>query len=202
METNENIHGQEAPATRPPERLQMMPIDQAKDWYNDFVNFSKSILKQDLDFGIIPGTPKPSLYKPGAEKLRFVYGLSSEIRCIDKTIDLDRPFIDYTYRCTIKSKTGQILAQCEGSCNSMEPKYGYVWKTLKELPEGIDISKLPSRTIGKKISEFDFKLLASMASRRNTGKNGLKPSIQVLQRRSKKEASTAESSMHGKLMKH
>jgi hypothetical protein len=38
----------------------------------------------------------------------------------------------------------------------MEPKYGYVWKTLKELPEGIDISKLPSRTIGKKISEFDF----------------------------------------------
>lgn len=156
METNENIHGQEAAATRPIERLQMMPIDQAKDWYNDFVNFSRSILKQDLDYGIIPGTPKPSLYKPGAEKLRFVYGLSSEIRCIDKTIDLDRPFVDYTYRCTIKSKTGQILAQCEGSCNSMEPKYRYVWRTPKELPEDTDISRLPSRTIGKKTSEFDF----------------------------------------------
>ena len=57
METNENIHGPEAIAARPIERLQMMPIDQAKDWYSDFVNFSKSILKQDLDYGIIPGTP-------------------------------------------------------------------------------------------------------------------------------------------------
>jgi hypothetical protein len=155
METNENLHGHEALATRP-ERMQMMPIDQAKDWYSDFVNFSKSILKLDLDYGIIPGTPKPSLYKPGAEKLRFVYGLSSEIRCIDKIIDLDRPFLDYTYRCTIKSKTGQILAQCEGSCNTMEPKYGYVWKSLKEIPEGTDVSRLPSKSIGKKISEFDF----------------------------------------------
>lgn len=155
METNERVQGQE-PHTRQVERMQMMPIDQAKDWYSDFVNFSKSILKQDLDYGIIPGTPKPSLYKPGAEKLRFVYGLSSEIRCIDKTIDLDRPFLDYTYRCTIKSKAGQILAQCEGSCNTMEPKYGYVWKTLRDLPEGTDVSKLPVRVIGKKITEFDF----------------------------------------------
>lgn len=155
METNESVHSQDV-SPRQVERLQMMPIEQAKDWYSDFVNFSKSILKQDLDYGIIPGTPKPSLYKPGAEKLRFVYGLSSEIRCIDKMIDLDRPFLDYTYRCTIKSKSGQILAQCEGSCNSMEPKYGYVWRTLKELPEGTDIAKLPSRVIGKKKSEFDF----------------------------------------------
>ena len=97
--------------TRQVEHLQMMPIDQAKDWYSDFVAFSKSIMKPDLDYGIIPGTPKPSLYKPGAEKLRFVYGLTSEIECIDKTVDLDRPFIDFAYKCTVKSKTGQVLAQ-------------------------------------------------------------------------------------------
>ena len=46
--------------TRQVERLQMMPIDQARDWYSDFVAFSKSIMKPDLDYGIIPGTPKPS----------------------------------------------------------------------------------------------------------------------------------------------
>src|SRR5215204_5948161 len=114
MDRNEHTPESEVQVVKQGERLQMMPIEHARDWYNDFVNFSKSILKQDLDYGIIPGTPKPSLYKPGAEKLRFVYGLSSEIRCIDKTIDLDRPFVDHTYRCTIKSKTGLILAQCEG----------------------------------------------------------------------------------------
>lgn len=146
----------------------MMPIDMAKDWYNDFVNFSKSILKQDLDYGIIPGTPKPSLYKPGAEKLRFVYGLSTEMKCVEHTVDIDRPFIDYTYQCTVKSKLGLVLAQCEGSCNSMETKYGYVWKTITELPEGVDISKAPTRTQGRKITEFSF----AVEKRETSGKYG------------------------------
>lgn len=136
--------------------MQMMPIGEAQNWYNEFVAFSKSILKAELDFGTIPGTPKLSLYKPGAEKLRFVYGLGTEQECIEKTVDLDRPFVDYTYRCTIKSKNGQILSQCEGSCNSMETKFGYLWKIASELPEGTDTSKLMSKTSGKKSFEFDF----------------------------------------------
>ena len=136
--------------------MQMMPLIEAQNWYNEFVSFSKSILKMDLDYGVIPGTPKPSLYKPGAEKLRFVYGLGSEQECIEKIVDLDRPYIDYTYRCTIKSKQGQILAQCEGCCNSMEPKFGYTWKPLDKLPIGIDVSKLPSKLSRKRITEFDF----------------------------------------------
>lgn len=163
METKDNSYGNDHTG-RQNEHLQMMPIEQAKDWYGDFVNFSKAILKQDLDYGIIPGTPKPSLYKPGAEKLRFVYGLSSEMECIDKTIDMDRPFIDYSYRCTIRSKTGQLLAQCDGSCNSMEPKYAYSWKTAQQLPEGAETDKLPSRTAGKKVSEFDFAIRAAQTT--------------------------------------
>ncbi|HYF32545.1 MAG TPA: hypothetical protein VD993_15580 [Chitinophagaceae bacterium] len=150
--------------TRQVERLQMMPIDQAKGWYSDFVTFSKSILKPDLDYGIIPGTPKPSLYKPGAEKLRFVYGLTSEIECIEHIVDLDRPFIDYTYKCTVKNKQGQILAQCDGSCNSMEAKFGYLWKPLHELPEGTDPNKLTCKNTGKKISEFDFAINAAQTT--------------------------------------
>lgn len=135
--------------------LQMMPLQDVKAWYDSFVEFSKSILKTDLDFGIIPGTGKPTLYKAGAEKLRFVYGLSVETECTDKVVDLDRPFIDYTYRCVIKTKNGQPLAQCEGSCNSMEAKYGYLWKPASELP-GVDLSTLQSKTTGKKQSEFEF----------------------------------------------
>lgn len=138
------------------DQMQMMPIGDVKNWYSEFVEFSKSILKTDVDFGTIPGTPKPTLYKPGAEKLRFVYGLGIETECIDKTVDFDRPFVDYTYRTTVISKSGQVLAQCEGSCNSMEAKFGYLWKPINELPEGTDISKLPVKTTGRKTSEFDF----------------------------------------------
>jgi hypothetical protein len=141
--------------------MQMMPLAEAQNWYNEFVTFSKSILKMDLDYGIIPGTPKPTLYKPGAEKLRLVYGLSSEQECTEKAVDLDRPYIDYTYRCTIKTKQGQVLAQCDGSCNSMEPKFGYSWKTADKLPGGIDISKLPSKLSVKRITEYDFAIQKS-----------------------------------------
>lgn len=150
------------------EDLSMMPITKAQNWYNEFVEFSKSIMKSDLDYGIIPGTQKPSLYKAGAEKLRVVYGLGTEIECINSTVDLDRPFINYTYRCTVSSKQGQILSQCEGSCNSMEPKFGYLWKTAKEIPSDIDLSTLVQKTVGKDLFEFDF----AIQGRKTDGKYG------------------------------
>jgi len=136
--------------------LQMMPIEDAKAWYKEFVDFSKSILKKDLDFGEIPGTNKPTLYKAGAEKLRFVYGFGVEMTCIKEIVDLDRPFIKYTYRCTIVSKSGQKLAECDGSCNSLEPKFGYLWKTREELGANYDVTGLPTKTSGKNLSEFEF----------------------------------------------
>lgn len=136
----------------------MMSISDTRNWYNDFVQFTKDILKESLDYGVIPGTNKPSLYKPGAEKLRFVYGLGAEFECIDKTTDLVTPYVDYTYKCTIRSKSGQVLAQCEGNCNSMEPKFGFLWVQLSDVPEGVDISKLKTKTSGRALFEFDFAL--------------------------------------------
>lgn len=141
--------------------LQMMPIEDAKNWYKEFVDFSKSILKKDLDFGEIPGTNKPTLYKAGAEKLRFVYGFGVEMELVKEIMDLDRPFIKYTYRCIIVSKSGQRLAECDGSCNSLEPKFGYLWKTREELGAGYDVTGLPVKTTGKNLSEFEFAITKS-----------------------------------------
>ena len=134
----------------------MLSLQDTRDWYNGFVQFTKEILKENLDFGIIPGTAKPSLYKPGAEKLRFVYGLGAEFECIDKTTDLSIPFVDYTYKCTIRNKNGQVLSQCEGNCNSMEPKFGFLWLQASDIPSDIDLAKLKSKTTGKVLFEFEF----------------------------------------------
>jgi hypothetical protein len=38
----------------------------------------------------------------------------------------------------------------------MEPKFGYTWKTVDKLPNGIDVSKLPSKLSRKRITEYDF----------------------------------------------
>lgn len=135
--------------------LQMAPISATKSWYKDFVRFSKDIMKKDMDYGVVPGTgSKPSLLKPGAEKLRFVYGLGTEEQMTDKTIDLDKGFISYSYKVSVKNKDGIILAECEGNCNSYETKFRYLWVQESALPAGIDKSKLTSRT--SKMTEFDF----------------------------------------------
>lgn len=138
--------------------MQMLSIQESKEWYNSFVSFTKEILKKDLDYGIIPNTPKPSLYKPGAEKLRFVYGLGVEFETVENEVLFDPLFVDYTYKCTIRSKQGQILSQCEGNCNSQEAKFGWIWKAEADVPASIDKSTLQSRTSGKKLSEFSFSI--------------------------------------------
>lgn len=99
-------------------------------------------LRRDVDYGVIPGTPKPSLFKPGAEKLTRLFGLGSRFTLIDKTLDGDRNFALFNYKCEIiHLKSGQVIAECEGTANSQEKKYKertvYIWneKARKKLPE-------------------------------------------------------------------
>ena len=79
-------------------------------------------MKQNHDFGVVPGTSKPSLLKPGAEKILMLMGLASEYEIIERVQDYDKGFFAYTVRC-ILTKNGQIIAQGLGHCNSRERKY-------------------------------------------------------------------------------
>lgn len=79
-------------------------------------------LKQNHDFGVVPGTSKPSLLKPGAEKILMLMGLASEYEIIERVQDYDKSFFAYTVRC-ILTKNGQIITQGLGHCNSREQKY-------------------------------------------------------------------------------
>jgi hypothetical protein len=48
---------------------------------------------------------KPSLLKPGAEKLRLVYGLGVLTDRVDEKMDIEKDFYDVTYKTTITDKT-------------------------------------------------------------------------------------------------
>ena len=138
-----------------PELLQMAKIGDIQKWYKEFVKLSTSVLKKDLDFGVIPGVNKPSLFKPGAEKLRFVYRLQTKMECIDKTIDIENGYLDFTYKTTVLTPDGQaVLAECEGNANSYESKFRYVWVKEGDVPEGMDKTKLEKRS--SSVSEFEF----------------------------------------------
>jgi hypothetical protein len=132
----------------------MQSLDEMKGWYSDFVKFSQEILVKELDYGIIPGVAKPSLLKPGAEKLRLAYGLFTDTGLISETCDYEKGILDFTYKTVVTNSNGKIIATCDGNANSFEPKFRYTWVKEHQLPKGIDKDKLVKKET--KFNEFKF----------------------------------------------
>jgi hypothetical protein len=99
----------------------------------------KSVMKEGEHFGVIPGCgDKPTLLKPGAEKLGFTFRLSPSF-IITKT-DMQNGHREYEVVCTLSHiNTGQVWGQGVGSCSTMESKYRYrgteVESTGKQVPK-------------------------------------------------------------------
>ena len=113
----------------------------------------QSTLKKDHDFGIIPGTPKPTLYKAGAEKVNMLMQVSPEYNFLDRTMDFEKGFFNYEIQCTLFRNIVQDgvliklpVAQGVGSCNNMEKKFR--WTNVKEedIPMELDKSTLKKST--------------------------------------------------------
>lgn len=105
-----------------------MTTAEAIEVYREMREFVAAILAEGRDFGIIPGTNKPTLLKAGAEKLCRFFGLSASMTLVDKVEDwtgADRgaPLFAYVYRCAL-SKNGIIIAECDGQANTWESRYG------------------------------------------------------------------------------
>ena len=84
---------------------------------------------EGVDYGVIPGTAKPTLYKAGAEKICTFFGYAP-VYTVEKIEDWDgsqhagEPLFYYNYTCTLM-KDGKPVGQSAGSCNSWESKYRY-----------------------------------------------------------------------------
>lgn len=97
-----------------------------KSRHNLLVQATKEVLSDGLDFGKIPGTgDKPTLLKPGAEKLCFLFGLRPTFEVVESIEDWNGGLFYYRYRCTLHDQMGGVIADGEGSCNSREKKYRY-----------------------------------------------------------------------------
>lgn len=115
---------------------------------NALIAFTKEVLVKDQDYGVVPGVQKPTLLKPGAEKLMNLFGMSVEFECTDKVLDLNTKFVFYTYKATVRAKDRHIVTQCEGSVNSYEPKYRYIWME-KAKPSQAEQDRLKAEGTGK-----------------------------------------------------
>ena len=88
------------------------------------------IMKSNVDYGIIPGTNKPTLLKAGAEKATSFFGLHPIFKdaCIVEDWTGENhggePFFYYRRTCELY-RNGELVASVDGSCNSWEKKYRY-----------------------------------------------------------------------------
>ena len=115
-------------------------LDEINQRFGLMKQFIKSQMVEDVDYGTIPGTgSKPSLLKPGAEKLTTLFGLQTIPELIEKVEDWTgkdhggEPFFFYHYRMHLM-KGDLVVGSADGSCNSWEKKYRYR-QSEKTCPE-------------------------------------------------------------------
>ena len=129
--------------------------------YEQTQQFIKESMHVDTDYGVIPGTGGKSLYKPGAEKLQRLFGLSASTELEEKIEEWQKPItadsfplFHYRYVTKIWSPHGILLATCEGSCNSYESRYRWRKASKYAVPSRYVLTDLTFEAGSE--SEFAF----------------------------------------------
>lgn len=136
------------------EEIDVRQVQYTMQKITQFQKVIQETLHQNHDYGIIPGTSKPTLLKPGAEKILMMMGLRSEFEIVDSTRDFKEGFFQYQVRCKLY-KGDILITEGLGSCNTKEKKY------INQDPFSIDNTVLK---MAKKRALVDAALLVGSLS--------------------------------------
>lgn len=101
----------------------------------------RTVMKPEVHYGIIPGTKKNTLYKPGAEVLCVAFHIAPTYAVVEDRFD---DGVRYRVTCSgVHQGTGRVVADGLGSCSSMEEKY----KWCKAYPSEYDTAPVDRRRI-------------------------------------------------------
>ena len=110
--------------------MPVMSVDTSVQRYDAIGNAVTKLMERGEDYGEIPGTKKPTLLKPGAEKLCNLFGLIpryEQVATVEDWTGADHagePFFNYRVKCVL-DRGDAIMGEGEGSCSSWESKYRY-----------------------------------------------------------------------------
>lgn len=82
-----------------------------------------AVMKPGVHYGTIPGTPKPTLYKPGAEKILMTFQIAAEDPIVTDMCTADEVRYRVTVRGVTQSAAPVFLGAGTGECSSSEEKY-------------------------------------------------------------------------------
>ena len=116
-------------------------------------NIYKSLMSEDTDYGVIPGTKKPTLYLPGAQLLRGWAGLQPHFTVDSEGTNLEAGIFFYQVTCSLYKHNPDTLEDDYigsglGACTSLENKYRYRWVSKNQIPAGMDIKGLATKSNG------------------------------------------------------
>jgi hypothetical protein len=87
---------------------------------------AQEAMKPGIHYGTIPGTAKPTLYKPGGEILGLTFRLAPKYDGDRTPIDLGNGHREHVIRCDLYHiHTGLFYGSGVGSCSTLEAKYRY-----------------------------------------------------------------------------
>ena len=129
----------------PPATPSAMPpfgVSEIRKRTNALQEVMRGVMKEGTHYGTIPGTPKPSLWKAGAEVLCMTFRLAPMLdsQVVKDDLDSEWPytatkrdgsivhgtsigFFEVEATCTIHGPQGDVLSRCSARCNNREAKY-------------------------------------------------------------------------------
>jgi hypothetical protein len=109
------------PAIQPEES---MSIERLKTHVLMVQNVMQQVMQKDEHYGIIPGCKKPSLWKPGAEKLSLTFRLAPSYTWTET--DMPNGHKNFVTKCILTHiSSHEVYAEGLGSCSTMESKYRF-----------------------------------------------------------------------------
>ena len=126
----------------------------------------KEVMRDGTDYGVIPFTDKPSLYKAGAEKLMALFKLSAQPMVTD--LSLEGEYVRYRITVTlVNAPTGIIVGYGLGECSSQEEKYAWKkavcdeeWQQAYEHKRRVKFGKKKKQN-GKDMGHYEVKQVAT-----------------------------------------
>ena len=76
-----------------------LTVDEAKQFDDDMSRFIDAVLIAGVDYGVIPHCSKPTLLKPGAEKIMNYLGLIARTEVVNRMEDYNDAF--FSYECKV-----------------------------------------------------------------------------------------------------
>ena len=113
------------PETRPVKSsaVRSLSVEEAKERDDEMNRFIEEVLISGVDYGIVPHTSKPTLLKPGAEKILNFLGLVARTVIVNRVEDIQAGYFAYEAKVYVIDADGIVRGEGVGITNSKEGKY-------------------------------------------------------------------------------